>query len=98
PAVKTRLAVIRQRMAELNALGLVGKWKEPLPLAEKLVEDARALGWAPIEAETLFLLGDWKQGVGDGPAAEAVYKSALLAAARARDDSTAAWSMLALLR
>ena len=85
---KMRRAVeaLRPRLAAVKALRDVGRHKEALQAGTKLVQDARAVGYKPVLAEALALVG-WLEGaVLDYPAAEHSLEDAFRTAEAARHD------------
>jgi eukaryotic-like serine/threonine-protein kinase len=57
PATRARVSELRHRLAGLKARFDAGRWKEALRTAPPLVEDVRAVGYQPLIAESLALLG-----------------------------------------
>jgi tetratricopeptide (TPR) repeat protein len=57
PATRARVAEIRKRLAGLKARFDAGQWKESLKNAPSLVAEARAIGYRPLVAESLALMG-----------------------------------------
>ena len=56
-AVRRQVARLRQRAAEARALGDAGRWKDGLAKARPLLAEAERLGYEPVVAEVLALLG-----------------------------------------
>ncbi len=56
-AARARVDGLRSRLAEITALDDAGKYQDALALALPLVGEARATGYAPVEAEALLALG-----------------------------------------
>jgi tetratricopeptide (TPR) repeat protein len=79
-ADRERVQALADRRARVEALDSAGRYPEALQLARPLAEEARALGYRPLEAQTFVTLGDAADGAADYPAAESALKSALLAA------------------
>ncbi|MDB4966697.1 MAG: hypothetical protein JWN44_2386 [Myxococcales bacterium] len=98
PATRAKLGDLRRRVAGFQALEAAGKYREALPGARAAVDEARSLGYRPVEAEALFWLGrlDWRDAR-DQEAEEKFVESAAAAVA-GRDDFLAArgWTELAL--
>jgi eukaryotic-like serine/threonine-protein kinase len=57
PATRARVAELRKRLAGLKARFDAGRWKESLKNAPALVAEARAVGYQPLVAESLSLMG-----------------------------------------
>ena len=57
PAARGQVASLRRRVAEARALGDAGRMKEGLTKARPLLAEAETLGYEPVVAEVLALLG-----------------------------------------
>jgi serine/threonine protein kinase len=57
PKTRAKVADLRRRLADLKARFDAGQWKEALKKAPALVAEARAVGYQPLIAETLALMG-----------------------------------------
>jgi eukaryotic-like serine/threonine-protein kinase len=57
PATRARVSELRKRLAGLKARFDAGQWKESLKNAPALVAEARAVGYQPLLAESLDLMG-----------------------------------------
>ncbi|WP_437632949.1 tetratricopeptide repeat protein [Sorangium sp. So ce854] len=95
-AARARVDALRGRLAEVRALAEAGKFAEALALARPIADEARATGYAPVEAEALLALGRAQRDAHDARGAEATLGEAARAASRARDDALAAdaWTQL----
>ncbi|WP_437811159.1 tetratricopeptide repeat protein [Sorangium sp. So ce1078] len=95
-AARAQVGALRGRLAEVRALAEAGKFAEALALARPIADEARAVGYAPIEAEALLSLGRAQRDAHDAKGAEATLGEAARAASRARDDALAAdaWTQL----
>ncbi len=88
----TRVEVVRlsKLLDAATAVRGAGQYREALALVEPLVASIRALGYSPLLAEVLYLVGDLRDHLDDSDGAVApLYEAAQLAAA-ARDDELAA--------
>ncbi|HWM88512.1 MAG TPA: serine/threonine-protein kinase, partial [Kofleriaceae bacterium] len=82
--VKAKAEALRQRLADVNALVMTGKYKEAMAGARAAAGDARALGFRPTEAEALFALGRIQRFNGDLTGAEESLYDAIAAAEAGR--------------
>ncbi len=89
-ATREKVEVLRQRLAEAQALFDSGRYKVALEKARALTKDTAALAYAPLHAEALVLHGALEGKVGDFKVAEATFKQAMWAAETGRDDLVAA--------
>jgi serine/threonine-protein kinase len=97
PAARARVLELHRQLDEVDALGRTGKWKDAVPLADRIVGDARALDHAPLLARALYLLGGAQDKAGDPRAAEVSLRDALDTAAVARDHDLIARAWIGLL-
>jgi hypothetical protein len=65
PAVRSRAEELRQKLAQVGALSLAGKYAEGLPLAQAAVAGSRELRYRPLEADALSQLGTLQARAGD---------------------------------
>ena len=98
PTVRTRLEPLRQAVARTRAVEAAGRYKDAIGEAQRLVGEAKALGYRPAEAETLYLLGSLQHQLGDAKAAEASLREAVLAADASHHDEVAARAATLLVR
>ena len=98
PGLHAKVAALQQRASQFEAARLVGVTTN-VPEARKLVEDARALHYPPLLAETLLALGGAEEAAGDPTtnARRSVFEAATTAIG-ARDDVTAARAFTRLIR
>jgi tetratricopeptide (TPR) repeat protein/tRNA A-37 threonylcarbamoyl transferase component Bud32 len=54
PELSEEVDAFEERLARLRALTEAGDYEHAAPLADELLGQARAIGWPPLEAETLF--------------------------------------------
>jgi eukaryotic-like serine/threonine-protein kinase len=87
------------RRATVEAMSHAGQAREALPRARALAADARKLGYRPLEADVLDVLGDVEESAAEYPAAEADLKAAILAAEAGGhlEAATRAWVELTAL-
>jgi tetratricopeptide (TPR) repeat protein len=81
---------LRQRLANLKAQFDAGKYRETLKDAPMLIKEARGLGYEPLLAEALALLGTIHYKSSDSGAAEAALVEAFRIADSARHDEVRA--------
>ena len=79
-ALEAELAPVRARVA-------AGQYHEAEPEANRLVERARATGYAPLLADALTLAGSVQEKLGHDPAAQKLLEESLLSAEAGGDDS-----------
>jgi eukaryotic-like serine/threonine-protein kinase len=91
-AKETRVAVdrVRQRLAEAKVLYDAGRFGPGLATAIPLAAEARTLGYRPLVAEALMLLGRLQFEVGDAAAARSTLAEALSEAEASRHDEVVA--------
>jgi tetratricopeptide (TPR) repeat protein len=87
---------IRRLLAEATALLELGKYADGAPLAIEAVAAAREVGYRPVEAEALWLLGNFQAQLGELAASEASLHEAVRAAESGRHDELAAKSWIGL--
>ncbi len=99
PADRARLQQLRTRYAEAAARLDTGGLDEGVRLAEDLVRQAEALGYAPMLAQARLLHARLLRHTGESLQAETVLHAAAEAAAQGADDRllVAVWSELALV-
>ena len=94
---KTKVATIREELAQVEALCRTGKYREGLVLAKKLEKLAAAIDYRPVQAEVLYSLGELFYRTGDYKAAETTLYDAGRAAGESRDNMLAAKAMALLV-
>ena len=99
PSDRRTAASIRARLADAWARYTTGRYADGLTAARPLVDEARALGFRPLEARVLYQVGRLEEASEKYAAAEATLQAATLAAEAGRADELAArsWSALAYL-
>jgi tetratricopeptide (TPR) repeat protein len=81
-----RVAALRTRLADAEARTRAGRYADARQRAEAVVADARALGYAPVQAEALIVRGEIEWRTGDPRAAVATLLDAAAAADAGRHD------------
>ena len=97
PAARQQVAGLRKRAAEARALGDAGRWKDGRTKARPLLAEAEALGYEPVVAEVLVLLGWFDGMVGESKRAAAESERALWVAEATRHDEVAAEASVMLI-
>jgi eukaryotic-like serine/threonine-protein kinase len=96
-ATRAKVQKLRERVAEVNALGLAGRYKEQLPIAEQAAADVGQIKYRPIEAEVFLALANARHINGAPKEAETLILNAIFAAEAGRHDELAvkAWLLFA---
>ena len=94
---KTKVAVIREELSEVEALGKTGKYKEGLELVKKLETKSRAVDYQPVMAEVLFQVGNILDSVGEYKKAETTLQEAARIAGKVKDTLLAAKALTELV-
>jgi len=81
---------LQKQLANLKARFTAGSYRESLPRAPALVDRARAVGYEPLLAEALALLGTMRYKASDSAAAEAALVESFRVADAARHDEVRA--------
>jgi len=90
PQAREQVARLRARSAEARALGDAGRWQQGIAQARPLLDEATQLGYEPVVAEILALLG-WLDGmIGGSERSVAESEQAVWAAEATRHDEVAA--------
>jgi len=99
PQLRGRIESERSALAEVRALRLLGRTAQALEKAEAIATRAKGLGYRPLEAEALLVLGDLKDRSGDTATAIKLLEQAVLAADAGNHRLVAAeaWSTIAWL-
>jgi eukaryotic-like serine/threonine-protein kinase len=90
PATKGRVDALRTQLAELRARFQAGRYRDTLKNASALVMDARSVGYQPLLAETLALLGVVLHKSDDIEGSHRAYSEAYFAADASRHDEVRA--------
>jgi tetratricopeptide (TPR) repeat protein len=96
PDARRKVEALRTATAEVRALRDTGRWREGLRRLTPLVDEARALGYKPVLAEILSLLGWIHYWNADPKTAEKSYEEALWAAEASRHDQVSAEAAIQL--
>ncbi|MER2566569.1 MAG: serine/threonine-protein kinase [Myxococcaceae bacterium] len=96
PQVVERVSRIEQELARAQALNEAGRFKEGVPIATTAALEAHSVGWAPLEAEALLVLGTLTQGAGELTNAEPMLRDSWARALVARADRTAVIAAVSL--
>jgi eukaryotic-like serine/threonine-protein kinase len=97
PTTRARVGDLRHQLAVLKALFDAGRYREGLKSAPALVAAARALGYQPLVAETLALMGTMYTKSNDSHAAEQALVESYFAADASRHDEVRAEDALYLV-
>ena len=97
PATRARVSDLRHQLAGLKALFDAGRYREGLKTAPGLVAEARALGYQPLVAETLALMGTMYTKSNDSHMAEQALVESYFAADASRHDEVRAEDALFLV-
>jgi tetratricopeptide (TPR) repeat protein/predicted Ser/Thr protein kinase len=87
PALRRRIDEARSHIARAKALELGGRYAAAQAAASGAVDQARAIGYAPLEAEALLELATVEKLSGHYGESERIYQAASEAADRGRDDA-----------
>ena len=82
---KNKVAAIREKLAEVDALYKTGKYRDGLNQAKKLEKEAAAVDYRPIQAELLYHLGKLSYATGEYKTAESTLYEAARVAGLSRD-------------
>ncbi|MBK9034817.1 MAG: serine/threonine protein kinase [Myxococcales bacterium] len=89
-AARAQLRALEARFDAQQHLERRGQHQEALAASDGLVDDVRALGYAPLTARVLLLRAALQVTLGDPGAAEQTFRAAASAAAQAQDDAKVA--------
>jgi serine/threonine protein kinase len=90
PAIVSRLDSLDRSLARLSALNAIGNASKAVELADELIKDAEAIGYAPALAQAMYWKGRSIVDRGGGAEAEAVFDKTFAAALSAGEDQMAA--------
>jgi tetratricopeptide (TPR) repeat protein len=90
PATVAKVGQIRNQLADLKAQFDAGRWKEALEKGPKVVAAARGLGYEPVLAESLALLGKIDAKANEHQASEKSFLEAFAVADASRHDEVRA--------
>jgi len=96
PGTRTKVEELQKDIGKVTALHHAGRYSVGLPLATKIVDQAKAIHYRSAEAQALYVLGSFQIARGDYKSAEHSIKEAVLAAEAGRDDAVLgrAWTTL----
>jgi tetratricopeptide (TPR) repeat protein len=89
PALRAKVDALRGELARAQALLDAGRYQQALPAAKAAAETARTLGYRPLEAEALHLLGWAHQRLSQTQDAMKTWAEAMAAATAGRHDEVA---------
>jgi eukaryotic-like serine/threonine-protein kinase len=89
PATRESVKQLQARLTEVRALQRVGRVAEALKRIVPLEQEARATGYAPLQAEALYMCGVVHENVGDIDTAVRTLEEAVWAAELCRHDEVA---------
>ena len=98
PDTRATIADARRTLARASAQAGVGEYKRADELAAAVLEQATALGWAPLEAEARLVAATIEEQLGRYDESVAELHEAFALAAEASDDVLAAQAAVRLLR
>jgi serine/threonine protein kinase/tetratricopeptide (TPR) repeat protein len=98
PAARAKVDELRKRIAIAKALSEAGKYDQGVTIARAAVDEARGLGYRPVQAEALFRLGSLEDGAGKYKEAEQALVEAAAAAVSGHVDNVAAEAWTRLLQ
>ncbi|HSP80863.1 MAG TPA: tetratricopeptide repeat-containing protein kinase family protein, partial [Myxococcaceae bacterium] len=96
PAVRARVVALQEALDRPEALLEAGKYPEAQTRADELLREAEQVGYAPLHARALFLVGRSRERTGDYPGAEQVMRQAIVMASRGKEPVLTArlWGLL----
>jgi serine/threonine protein kinase len=90
PSTRARVEDLRRQLADLKARFDAGIWRDGAGAADALAAEARALGYQPLTAEVLALVGRQRLNLADGPAGTRAFEEAYWQADSSRHDDVRA--------
>jgi tetratricopeptide (TPR) repeat protein len=97
PEVRRRVDAVRAEVARAKALQRSGTYEPAQTLAAQSVTEANTIGYRPLQAEALFVLGDLHDDEGDYAAAERTLRDSASTAIAGGHEAQAARSFTALV-
>jgi tetratricopeptide (TPR) repeat protein len=97
PAARTKIADLEAQFAEARSYDILGRYPEAQRIATPLAQEAKQVGYAPLEAKAILLRAGSEYRNGSLELAEASYREAAEASGRARDDARIAQSWIDLM-
>jgi serine/threonine-protein kinase len=98
PAAREQIAALERRLADVSALDRMGRFAQGLELLTPLTGEIEKAGYAPLVAKAKLMVAGEQFRLGNLAAAEASYRDAASAAARAKDDARIAQSWTDLMQ
>jgi tetratricopeptide (TPR) repeat protein/tRNA A-37 threonylcarbamoyl transferase component Bud32 len=95
--VQRQVEALRAKLAQVKALREAGKYKPGMELASTIVDEAKHLGYRPVESEALLSLGKLHEDMGKYDAAEGALVEAAALAEVLHHDQVAAEAWLTLV-
>ncbi len=86
PAVKARVEGLRRELGQIKAVHDAGQYVAALKHLRPVLQEARSLGYRPLEAEALLQMGKASSELGENADAEAILEQALHASVASRHD------------
>jgi len=94
PEARARVDTLSQQLADAKALGSSGKTKEGLESTQSILEQAKALGYGPLQAESSLVLSRLRTDAVDPTAEAGAMETILLAEANDMDEVRAQATVL----
>jgi len=88
-ATRARVEDVRQRLASAKALADTGRPAQAIAQGRALIAEARAIGYRPLLAEALGLVGQFQNGAAFDPAAAKDFEESVWTALSVRRDDVA---------
>jgi tetratricopeptide (TPR) repeat protein len=96
PAARERLEALRESVARVRVLGDSGRCGEAATMGRKVANEAKTIGYGPLEAEALAALGQSAPRCMSANDTIAILQEAILAATASHDDEAAVEAMVLL--
>jgi serine/threonine protein kinase/tetratricopeptide (TPR) repeat protein len=96
-AAKARVEAVRGDIARAKALQRSARYSDALPIATHANDDAAALAYAPLTAETLYLVGDLQDDLGEYADAEHTLRRSVAAAMTGHHEAMEARALTGLV-
>src|SRR5450432_1351345 len=90
PTTRAHVDELRRRLADVKARFEAGSWRAGMGATDALADEARAVGYQPLTAEALALVGREHLKVSDAPGGEKALEEAFWQADASRDDDVRA--------
>jgi tetratricopeptide (TPR) repeat protein len=86
PTVKARVEGLRRELGQIKAVDDAGRYAAALEQLKPVVDEARTLGYRPLEAEALLRMGRATGELGENVGAEGIFEQALHASVASHHD------------